>query len=72
MKRGISFFRVKNKYDTSIIDKELRAQKAQAIMDAFTLCGQFLLAYIFIALFSGAIAWAIVMWLSEPSLNGTY
>ncbi len=60
------------KYDTSIIDKELRAQKVQAIYDAVTLLGGYLFAYLFVVLMAYAFAWAILMWLSEPSLNGSY
>ncbi len=63
---------MKKQYDTSIIDKELRAERAQAIYDGATLLGGYLFAYIFIATFSCGMAWAIVMWLSEPSLCSGY
>lgn len=67
------------KYDTSLIKAEIRKQRAQQRRDEFWRTVQALYplgclfaAFLFAALFSIGFAYCVFMWISSPSLYGTY
>ena len=74
MKRIISFFRAeKNRqYDTSIIDAEIQTVRFHSLYFGCSLLLQYILAFIFVGLFAFFAAYTILMWFTEPSLNGIY
>lgn len=67
------------KYDTSLIKEEVRRQRAQQRRDdlwrtiqALYPLGCLLAALLFAALFSIGCAYCLFMWITSPSLYGTY
>ena len=62
-------------YDTSLIDAELRRNRSKQRQDEFIAIVQtlyplacLLFAILFLALFSSATAYCILMWFSEPAI----